>query len=201
MLTPLASSSRIAPRLARAYAAASSGSAPVAHEAPGDAKLDVIRSTLYPRDSIAPTSASPVGSRHPNHVQRLEYVLPSEEAHETVERAWALLRRRERQARDKALRAKYSAMVDACDELDRLTVEMDNRKLYDRAMARMNHGAAAFYATLQFEGQKRSLKSQWVEARPEGLVPRETWVPTETRGKGWKYDWTRPQCEFDAELG
>lgn len=194
MLTLASSSRNTLPRLARA---ASTGGPPVAHAAPNDSKLDMIRATLYPAEGVQPNSASPLGTRHAKYADRLRQILPSEEAHETVERAWALYRRHERAARDRKLRAKYNAMVEACEELDKLTQNGD-RSVYDRAMVRMNHGVAAQQIVTAHMGQKKSLRSQWAEARPAGLVPREAWVPTETRGKGWNYAWKRPECEFWA---
>jgi large subunit ribosomal protein L40 len=86
-------------------------------------------------------------------------------------------------------------MEEACDELEKMTRSATEggegkapRYLYDRAMAR-----ARQTPTEGAKGKKATAESRWLEARIEGLVPREAWVPTETRGKGWKYDWTRPQ--------
>jgi large subunit ribosomal protein L40 len=116
-------------------------------------------------------------------------LIPDPEVYETVERAWKLHQRTKRDQRQKVLNAKLKAMQEACEELDKLTSEGGGlaRSVYDRAMSR---------PTLRGEkveqGKKETPESRWAAARIEGLVPRELWVPVETRGKGWKYDWTRP---------
>lgn len=189
----IASSSRLqlgtaVPRLSRAYA--------VAPTYTHDTRTDTIRSVLYPADSVAPRSASPIGARHPKFDQRLAHLVPSREANETIERAWALYRRRTKEVHTAALRAKFDAMADACAELEAISEAEPAARggMYDRAMVRMSHGTAANQAAAQSiaQGRKKTSESRWKEARPEGLVPREAWVPTETRGKGWNYEWKRP---------
>jgi large subunit ribosomal protein L40 len=164
----------------------------------GDPRTDMFKRVLYPPDSVSPTSASPIGERHPQHLARIQHVLPSAEAYETTERAWALFRRRKREARELALNAKFNAMKDACDELEAVASLQKNMSLYDNAMVRVAHGAAAYRAAAQGlkQGNKKTPESRFIEARPEGMVPREQWVPTETRGKGWKYEWERPLNEW-----
>ncbi|RSH88992.1 hypothetical protein EHS25_002654 [Saitozyma podzolica] len=186
------SSSRL-PALARGYAAPPSQNPHLV--VPADSRTDVLRGVLYPRDAYSPSSASPSGAHHPAHLDRLRAVLPSEEAHETIERAWRLFQREKRARRTISLEAKFKAMEEACDELEKMTRSATEggegkapRYLYDRAMAR-----ARQTTTEGAKGKKATAESRWLEARIEGLVPREAWVPTETRGKGWKYDWTRPQ--------
>jgi large subunit ribosomal protein L40 len=79
-------------------------------------------------------------------------------------------------------------MVEACDELERMTSEGGYpRAVYERAMARPAQSAGG-----EDRGRKVSQESKFKEARMEGLVPREAWVPTETRGKAWNYGWKRP---------
>jgi len=192
-LSSIASTSRrSAPLLAR-------GAAGNPHlMAPADMKLDVIKAALYPSDSVAPTSASPVGARHPNYQARIEAVLPSAEAYETIERAWGLFRRRVREQREAVLSAKFDAMKDACDELEAVAKRQNNDYIYDRAMTRMAHASAAYQAAKQgiAQGKRKTAESKFIEARPFGMVPREQWVPVETRGQGWKYDWERPLNEW-----
>lgn len=184
----VASSSRAAlpARGVRAYAVQQSAQ---------DTRLDVIKSVLYPVDSVAPNSASPIGARHPKYTARLEAVLPSAEAYETIERAWGLYKRNQRLAAEKAIKARFDAMVDACDELEAVSKSTGNSIIYDRAMVRMAHGAAAIRAAAQGEaqGKKKTPESVWKEKRPEGLVPLEQWVPTETKGSAWNYSWERPR--------
>lgn len=182
-----------------------------AHSTPTEGKMEVIRAALYPKDGVAPTSASPIGARHPDYERRIRAAAPSAEAHETIERAWNLYRRDARASRNAVMAAKYDAMVEACAELDALTRgpaserELGEvgegalpRAVYDRAMVRMAHASAAYAAAKQgiAQGKKKTTESRWLEARPEGIVPREAWVPVESRGKGWNYEWTRPSNEW-----
>lgn len=164
-----------------------------------DVRIDIIRNVLYPADSVAPRNSSPIGARRYQYEERLRAVIPSNEAHETIERAWQLFKREKREKRQRAIAAKYRAMEDACNELDALTGGVDAggevpRHLYTRAMQRINHGPAAYAAALQGikQGKKKTPESRFLETRVEGLVPREAWVPVDSRGKGWNYDWVRP---------
>jgi large subunit ribosomal protein L40 len=110
------------------------------------------------------------------------------EAHETIERAWKLFQREKRAKHAAALEAKLAAMVDACEELDRVTNGEGGagRHVFERAMAR-----ASFSPPEEIKGKKGS-EARFLEVRLEGMWPRESWVPTETRGKGWNYEWKRP---------
>ncbi|CAK9782457.1 hypothetical protein CC85DRAFT_263484 [Cutaneotrichosporon oleaginosum] len=180
-----------------------------AHATPTEGKMEVIRAALYPKDGVAPTSASPIGARHADYERRIRAAAPSAEAHETIERAWNLFRRDARAERTAALAAKYDAMVAACAELDALTRPAGQdgesksgdgvlpRAVYDRAMVRVAHASAAYAAAKQgmAQGKKKTTESRWLEARPEGIVPREAWVPVDSRGKGWNYEWKRPLNE------
>ncbi|BEJ02167.1 hypothetical protein CcaverHIS631_0608490 [Cutaneotrichosporon cavernicola] len=158
-----------------------------AHSTPTEGKMEVIRASLYPKDGVAPTSASPIGARHVDYERRIRAAAPSAEAHETIERAWNLHRRDARASRSAAISAKYDAMVDACTELDALTRGPAEeglgvigegvlpRALYDRAMIRVAHANAAYAAAEQgmAQGKKKTTESRWLESRPEGIVPRE----------------------------
>lgn len=203
-MSALASSSRAriaAPtlRAARGMAAFNPHTAAVT-----DPRLDAIRSVLYPVDSVAPPgNSSPIGARRYEYEQRLRKVIPNKEAHETVERAWQLFRREKREKKQRELTAKFRAMEEACDELDALTGGESGkgevpRAVYMRAMQRMAHGPAAYQAALQGikQGKKKTAESRFLEARIEGLVPREAWVPVDSKGTGWKYDWVRPSNEL-----
>lgn len=190
-------------------------------QSPSDARMDLLRRSLYPADAHSPNSASPTGAYSPNHIEKLKTVLPSAEAHETIERAWQLYQRDRRHQRARALEAKFESMKAACDELERITsvpaasptdassesseAESSSpsmttkraqpqypRYLYDRAMSRLPLFPVE---TPKVRGSKAGPESRWQEARIEGLVPREAWVPTDTRGKGWNYGWRRPGSE------
>ena len=125
-----------------------------------------------------------------------------------------MAQREKRDQRQKSLGIKLQAMKDACEELDKLTGGTSgtneassssnagaveevkgglSRTVYDRAMSRPTlKGEKVDLPTGTSGGKKETPESRWAAARIEGLVPREMWVPTETRGKGWNYDWTRP---------
>jgi large subunit ribosomal protein L40 len=185
IIQPLASTSRQI--ITRSYAASPSTNPHLA--SPSDTRTEIIRRVLYPADAFSPNSASPTGAYHPDHIKRLNHLIPNPEVYETIERAWKLDQRRKRDSRQKSLAVKLKAMQEACDELDRLT-EVEgglSRSVYDRAMSRPNLKGEKVE-----QGKKETPESRWAAARIEGLVPREMWVPTETRGKGWKYDWQRP---------
>lgn len=113
--------------------------------------------------------------------------------YETVERAYKLFQRHKRAKRHGELKEKFKAMEEACDELDRITLGKEkggegyDRSIYIQAVKRPDP-----YAKPKPVGKRISSEEVWKEARIEGLMPREIWVPTETRGKGWNYDWKRP---------
>lgn len=166
---------------------------PAASEGQSDNRTEIIRRSLYPTDSFSPKSAAPTGSHHPQHLERIQAIVHSPEVYETIERAWKLYQRQKREAKKRELSAKYAAMEEACDELESLTKEEGgkyDRMVYDRAMAKTNP-----YAGERLVGRRATPESRWKEARLDGLVPREAWVPTETRGKGWDYAWKRPSGE------
>lgn len=190
---PLASCSR-SRSWSRAYASAPSSNPHLA--APADTRTETIRRTLYPADAHSPNSASPTGSHHPDHSQRLAHLIPDPEVYETIDRAWKLHQRIKRDEGQRSLGVKLRAMQDACDELERMTKEGEGgltRAVYDRAMSRPSlRGEKVEIPTGTTGARKETPESRFAAARIDGLVPREMWVPTETRGKGWKYDWARP---------
>lgn len=160
--------------------------------APTDTRTEIIRRALYPSDAFQPKSAAPTGSYHPNHAKRLQYLVPEAEVYETIDRAWQLHQRQLRDSQKRSLSAKYQAMQEACDQLDKLTEEGADgawpRTMYARAMAKPTMRGSSAGET----GKKATSESRWLSARIDGLIPREAWVPTETRGKGWNYEWKRP---------
>lgn len=158
---------------------------------PSDSRTDTIRQVLYPPNSPYPSSSSPTGEYQPQHAERLQAVVGDAEAHETIERAWKLFQRQKREAHRRSLQAKLDAMTEACRELDEITGSGSKegkypRTIYDKAMARPTGRPA------EDPRGKKGAEARWLEARIDGLVPREAWVPTDTRGKGWNYKWKRP---------
>ncbi|WVO18362.1 hypothetical protein L204_106077 [Cryptococcus depauperatus] len=196
-LRPLALSAR--PILRRGYAASAGGNPHLTH--PTDSRSQQLREMLYPSDSYSPTSSTPTGTYHPDYLERLQTVVPSAEAYETIERAWQLYQRERREARKVALNAKYQSMVRACDELEQITNPANggpenaegkgalyHRLVYDESVAQARQ---AQKKGEQPKGRKTS-EQKWLDSRAQGLVPRESWIPVENRGKGWDYDWQRP---------
>ncbi|KAK6909830.1 hypothetical protein I204_04745 [Kwoniella mangroviensis CBS 8886] len=195
----------ITPTLTRTYAVKSSSSSsgnPALH-VPTDSRSNLLRQVLYPLDSYSPTSSSPTGTYHPDHLNRLQAVIPSEEVHETIERAWQLHQRNLRQTRQKVLDAKFKAMVEACNELEAITdpsnggVESTegkggqyHRRIYEIATSTTHQAERT--AEERSQKGKKSVEQRWKETRIPGLFPRESWVPVESKGKGWEYDWVRP---------
>lgn len=167
------------------YASQSGGQNP--HLAlPSDTRTDTIRQTLYPPNAHIPSSASPTGAYHPQYAERVEAVIVDSEAHETIERAWKLFQREKRESQSTILTAKFNAMKEACEELDKVTEGTERRYVFERAMARPSYSPPE-----EIRGKKGS-EARFLETRLEGMVPREAWVPVESRGKGWNYEWKRP---------
>ena len=106
--------------------------------------------------------------------------MPSLEAHETIERAWKLHERQQREAQQGALQAKFESLQAAMVELERASP-----RLYDAAQrARPNVSSA----TQGKEGQQVSQAG-----RIPGLFPRQLRIPTETLGsQTFDESWTRP---------
>ena len=165
---------------------------PSASDTSTDSRTETIRRSLYPPNTFSPQSASPTGAHHAQSLSRVAAVLHSPEVYETSERAWKLYLRHRRDRKRRELTAKFGAMEDACDALDEVTREEGGyeRLVYTRAMARPDP-----YAEEKVTGRSSTPGSRWREARLDGLVPREAWVPTETRGKGWDYEWKRPSMD------
>ncbi|ORY26142.1 hypothetical protein BCR39DRAFT_270361 [Naematelia encephala] len=189
-MSSLSRSSRSLPRILRVQTRSYADPRIDHNAAPSDSRMDVIRSALYPPDAYKNHSASPSGNYHPDHLARINAVIHSPEVYETIDRAWRLYQRQIREARKRSLEARYDSMVEACDELDRITNEENGvypRSLYDAAMTRPNP-----HKLEMVRGRAATAESRWREARLAGYFPREAWVPTETRGKGWNYEWKRP---------
>ena len=145
-------------------------------------------------------------------MERIEAVVGSAEVYDTIERAWRLHRRHAKARSEAALKAKFEAMEEACDELDRMTggPEIMNfdaaeagstwakerkltgkgeypRTLYEDAMRKVDS-----FSTPKVQGKRLPPEEKWKESRLEGLIPREAWVPVDRKGQAWNYDWQRP---------
>ena len=165
---------------------------------PTDQRSEALRLALYPPNAHLPKSHSPTGAHQHDALQRLQTLIPHPEIHETIERAWYLYRRHERQAHAITLRERYKAMTEACKELDQLTMPKtatDEKKgpaTYDRQIYVQAMSIPNFHAQPRLTGRGISAEKRWRETRYDGLFPREAWIPTETKGKGWNYTWHIP---------
>ena len=105
----------------------------------------------------------------------LAKVVPSEEVHETITRAWALHLRHTREAHESDLAKKYQSMRAALDHL-----ESTDTELFELAV-----GGKKFQNVDQ---------NKATNARLDGLMPREMRVPMERPGTNmWDNDWTAPK--------
>lgn len=162
-------------------------------EGGGDVRLETIRkvrlassSCPLPPNALADFFSSPSSRNQilydsdPSDASRLAAlakVVPSLEAHQTIERAWALHKRHEREAHAAELARKYSSMRAAIDLL-----EETDAGLWDKSV-----GGKKFQNVDQ---------TQAVNARLDGLVPREMRVPMEQGGTAlWDKDWKSPKVE------
>jgi large subunit ribosomal protein L40 len=168
----------------------------------GDNKIDTLKRHLYPQNTFAPKSESPTGQHHPDVIRRVKALLPTREIHSTIEKAWALYQDQQRMLHRRRLRAKFRAMEKACDELDKITRPPPlqsatggflNGQRYPRALFNLAMEPANPHAFPKPSGRKISPEARWKEARLDGFVPREAWIPTETKGTGWNYQWQRPR--------
>lgn len=160
-----------------------------------DSRVQIMQRVLYPPDAYNPSSPAPTGSYPPQHVEKLHAVIQHPEVQETIERAWKVYRRRQRLGEERSLQARFTAMQEACAELDRITApgEDGQRSLYDRQIYDAATRMPNAYKEQRYAQDKRaSALAKWKDARVAGLLPREIWVPTETKGSAWKYDWQRP---------
>ncbi|CEQ42629.1 SPOSA6832_04468, partial [Sporobolomyces salmonicolor] len=144
-----------------ALASGAKGSRP--GEGAGDARIETIKNLLY---EPGPSDA--------DRLAALSRVIPSAEAHETVQRAWALHQRHRRESHSAELARKYASMRAAIDLL-----EQTDKALWEKAV-----GGKKFQNVDQ---------SNATNARLEGIVPRELRVPMEQPGgQVWDSEWKAP---------
>ncbi|GAA5864542.1 hypothetical protein JCM1840_000537 [Sporobolomyces johnsonii] len=144
-----------------ALAAGSRGGRP--GEGAGDARVETIKKILYESD---PADA--------DRLAALSQVIPSAEAHETIQRAWALHQRHRREAHSAELARKYASMRAAIDLL-----EQTDKALWEKAV-----GGKKFQNVDQAGA---------TNARLDGIVPRELRVPMEQPGgQVWDSEWKAP---------
>lgn len=151
-------------------------------ETGGDPKKDIIRRVLYP--SNVKNRSTPIGTWRPDVGRALQRAIPSVQAHDTIERAWLLHKRHLRQRRAAEAERKFACMKAAMDVL--ATVD---QRLYLEANRRDDPRARSA-AEMEFVKKAKGPEIRAMEARIQGLFPRELRIPTETPSRtGWKYEW------------
>ncbi|KAJ1301543.1 hypothetical protein OPQ81_008791 [Rhizoctonia solani] len=158
--------------LIKRYATAPSGKGGRPEAAPPDPRNDIIRRTLYPErtPNVTGLASSPTGVHRPDVALALERVIPSAEAHETIERAWKLHQRQVREWREAELKRKYESMrraVEVLKELDPVsyaeaTRGVDSRRLTEAERERMKE--------MKRGARKKAESRGWVEPWMDGTV-------------------------------
>ena len=151
-----------------------------------DPKLENMRAALYPPSRLD-RSTAPTGLHRPDAPAALERVVQSREAHETIQRAWVVFSKAKRDAREAELKRKFDCMTRAMDDL-----EKTDGRLYRIATSKPDPRAVD-EETQEVLKQYRGAEKRAMEARIEGLFPRDLRIPTDTPSRdGWNYDWTPP---------
>ena len=121
--------------------------------------------------------------------------MPSREAHEAIDAAFAIVRRRRLERRRADLASKYAALQHAVAELERL--DGSDGPLFRAATDRPACEDAVPAVALEGrEGADALLDGAALSAsgRIPGLFPRQMRVPTETPGRvDFDEGWTRPK--------
>ncbi|KIM24180.1 hypothetical protein M408DRAFT_331932 [Serendipita vermifera MAFF 305830] len=145
-----------------------------------------MRAALYPPSRLD-RSTAPTGLHRPDAPAALERVITSREAHETIQRAWVVFSKAKRDAREAELKRKFDCMKRAMDDL-----EKTDGRLYRIATSKPDPRATD-EETQEMLKQYRGVEKRAMEARIEGLFPRDLRIPTDTPSRdGWNYDWKPP---------
>ncbi|KAG8836706.1 hypothetical protein FRB91_008524 [Serendipita sp. 411] len=145
-----------------------------------------MKTALYP-PMRTERNSDPISIHRPDAPAALERVITSPEAHETIERAWVIWQKKKRDAKEAELRRKFECMKRAMDDL-----EKTNPRLYSLAASKPD--PRKMDAATQEEAKLyRGVEKKAIEARIEGLFPRDLRIPTDTPSRdGWIYDWQPP---------
>jgi large subunit ribosomal protein L40 len=178
-----------------AFGKSSAKTAPPSKKNTADQRLENMRVALYP-PSRTDRSTAPTGLHRPDAPAALERVIPSAEAHETIERAWVIWQKNKRDTREAELKRKFDCMKRAMDDLEKTdpnlyriaTTKADPRKTEPEVQEELK--------------QYRGVERRALEARIEGLFPRDLRIPTDTPSRdGWNYDWKPPVKTSDKPDG
>lgn len=145
-------------------------------------------SNADPRLAPLKKAFQPLSRNYRQNLQlALERAIPSVEAHETIERAWQLHQRHKRESAQAELGAMHRRMQEAVEELKGV-----DERLYHWATVPRDQRRLIKPEAEALRGTKGSVRKA-LEARIEGLFPRELRVPTETPSTtGWDHDWKPP---------
>ncbi|CAG7847570.1 SubName: Full=Probable mitochondrial aconitate hydratase {ECO:0000313/EMBL:CCA69000.1} [Serendipita indica DSM 11827] len=180
----------------RSYAsAASSSKRNDSKKSSGDPRIENMKNALYPPERTD-RSTAPTGLHRPDAPAALERVITSPEAHETIERAWMIWQKRKRDAREAELKRKFECMKRAMDDLEKTDL-----RLYRIATSKPDPRKMEADQEQELKGY-RGADKRAIEARIEGLFPRELRIPTDTPPRdGWIYDWKPPVKAADKPGG
>ncbi|KAA1134847.1 hypothetical protein PGTUg99_003987 [Puccinia graminis f. sp. tritici] len=138
-------------------------------------RYDVIRQMLYEQDPKMDEST---------RLARLQKLVPEFEIHETIDRAWKLNERHQREAQEKALERQYQSMNNALEEL-----RLADLKLYLRVIKDENGSIHRLQNIVQSPNLLNS------SGKLAGLFPRQLKLPVESLPnpeKVWDHDWKNP---------
>lgn len=160
-----------------------------------DPKIENMRTALFP-PTRTDRSASPTGLHRPDAPAALERVILSAESHETIERAWVIWQRNKRIKREAELKRKFDCMKRAMDDL-----EKTDPRLYQIATSKPDPRKMEEDVEQEIK-QYRGVERRALEARIDGLFPRDLRIPTDTPSRdGWNYDWRPPVKTADKPSG
>ncbi|KZV93762.1 hypothetical protein EXIGLDRAFT_588106, partial [Exidia glandulosa HHB12029] len=148
----------------------------------GDNRKRILQRALYPRNG--PRDESPIGTYRPDAKLALRRSIQNVEVHETIERAWLLHQRHQRQARTAELQRKWDSMHAAMSELR--SFDYDRFVEANTVEDPRARPPAEQVLLKNLKGPER----QFIEGRIRGLFPREMRIPTNTPSRaGWNHAW------------
>ncbi|KZO89681.1 hypothetical protein CALVIDRAFT_34644 [Calocera viscosa TUFC12733] len=153
---------------------------------PGDQRVEIMKRALYPPTTEGGRRGpSPTGVHRSDVYTVLNAVIPSAEAHETITRAWMLHRRQVREAREEDMRRKFECMKQALDELKKVDEKLYRIATYKPSLRKLSYAEREAMKDVKGVNARRA-----IEAKNEGLFPRELRIPTDTPSRqGWNHDW------------
>ncbi|GAA97469.1 uncharacterized protein L969DRAFT_91348 [Mixia osmundae IAM 14324] len=166
--------------------ASSSSAAARRPESTSDPRVEQLKKQVFAGQSDPLTSRSQEHER----LEKLASVVPSIEAHETIERAWQLVKRQKREAAQEMLERQYASMQRALSELETVSPS-----LYRAAISQ-----AKLDNTSTLKGDEGARLS--LEGRIPNLFPRQTKVPSASVGdQVWDSSWVSERSKADDKDG